>query len=195
MEMFSVRAAGVMTGKALRPPMREAILDAAVTVLGQNPGASLAEVAARAGVGRASLHRYFPKRSDLIDAVVRQCLDETAAATEAGVRGAGSARETLLRTLEAVIPLGDRFHFLMSVTSDAPDVTARYQADLEWLAQLVDRLKEEGVIASEAPRAWVAANIDAQIWIAWTEVAAGRLAPADAAGLALRTLLEGLGGR
>ncbi len=184
-----------MTTKPLRPPMRQAILDAAIELLARNRGASLSEIAARAGVGRASLHRHFPSRTDLIAAVVRQCMDETDAATVAAVRDAGSARETLSRLLEAVIPLGDRYHFLAAVGSDEAGVRARYEVDMEWLARLSGDLKKEGVLAADVPRAWAAAQIDAQIWIAWTEVAAGRLAPADAADLAFRTLLEGLGQR
>lgn len=184
-----------MTAKTLRPPMREAILDAAIEVLGHNPGASLSEVAARAGVGRASLHRHFPARDDLVAAVIRQCMDETDAATAEAVQGADSARETLSRLLEAVIPLGDRYHFLASLSSANAELRTRYETDLEWLAELIDSLKKEGVVAPEVPRTWAAANIDAQIWIAWTEVAAGRLAAAHAADLAFHTLLEGLGKR
>ena len=184
-----------MTAKPLRPPLRQAILDAAIELFARNPGASLSAIAVRAGVGRASLHRHFPSRKDLVAAVVRQCMDETAAATAAATRDAGSARETLWRMLEAVIPLGDRYHFLAAVVSDEADLRARHEADMEWLARLIDGLKNEGVMAADAPRTWAAAQIDAQIWIAWTETAAGRLAPAHAAELAFRTLLEGLGRR
>ena len=45
-------------------------------------------------------------------------------------------------------------------------------------------------MAPEAPRGWAVANIDAQVWLAWSQVAAGKLAAADAAGLAFRTLLR-----
>ena len=39
-----------------------ALLDAAAAVLAVDPSASLAEVAARAGLGRATLYRHFPTR-------------------------------------------------------------------------------------------------------------------------------------
>ena len=172
--------------------MRQAILDAAIDTLARNPGASLAEVAHRAGVGRASLHRHFASRADLIAAAARQCMDETDAATAAALKDAHSARERLSRMLEAVVPLGDRYHFLASETVDDEGVRKRYADELAWLAQLVDDLKAEGVIAADMPRSWAVANIDAQVWLAWSEVAAGRLAPANAANLALRTLLKGL---
>ena len=184
-----------MPEKALRPPMREAIVGAAIDTFSRNPGASLSEVAGRAGVGRASLHRHFPSRGDLIAAVSRQCMDEIDAATGAALEDARSARERLLRMLEAVIPLGDRYHFLAAEAFDDEGLRARHEADLEWLARLVDALKEEGAMPADVPRTWAVANIDAQIWLAWSQVAAGNLAPAHAADLAFRTLVEGLGRR
>ena len=184
-----------MPKRALRPPIREAILDAAISTLARNPGSSLSDIATRAGVGRASLHRYFPSRRDLIAAVSRQCMDEMDAALEARVRGHGLCRERLSKLLEATIPLGDRYHFLAMETLDDPGLQERHQSDVEWLGHLVDELKEEGVVAAEVPRAWAVANIDAQVWLAWSEIAAGNIAPANAADLAFRTLLGGLGPR
>ena len=172
--------------------MRQAILDAAIDTFARNPGASLSKVASRAGVGRASLHRHFPSRGDLIAAASQQCMDEIDAATARALAGASSARDRLSRMLEAVVPLGDRYHFLVAETADDESVRKRYEEELDWLAHLVDDLKTEGVIASDVPRSWAVVNIDAQVWLAWSEVAAGRLAPAHAARLALRTLLEGL---
>ncbi len=182
-----------MSERPLRPPMRQAILDAAIDTLARSPGASLSDIATRAGVGRASLHRHFPSRAELIAAASAQCMDEIDAATSAALADAQTARERLSRMLEAVVPLGDRYHFLVSEAVDDENVRQRYADELDWLGHLVDELKAEGVIAADAPRSWAVANIDAQVWLAWSEVAAGNLAPAHAADLALRTLLEGLG--
>ena len=184
-----------MNRKALRPSVKEAIIDAAIDTLARNPGASLSEIAARAGVGRASLHRHFSSRGDLVTAITRQCMDEIDAATDEAVEHAHTARERLSRMLDAVVPLGDRYHFLAAEAFDDASLHARHEADLEWLAGLVDELKEEGAMAPDVPRGWAVANIDAQVWLAWSQIAAGTLAPADAAGLAFRTLLQGLGQR
>ena len=184
-----------MNTKALRPSVKEAIIDAAIDTLARNPGASLSEIASRAGVGRASLHRHFASRGDLVTAITVRCMDEIDAATDEAVADAHTARERLSRMLEAIIPLGDRYHFLATETFDDASLQARHEADLEWLGSLVDELKEEGEMAPDVPRGWAVANIDAQVWLAWSQTAAGRLAPADAAGLAFRTLLQGLGRR
>ena len=184
-----------MPKRAFRPPMREAILDAAIDTLARSPGSSLSDIATRAGVGRASLHRHFSSRRDLIAAVARQCMDEIDAALQVAFEGTGSARERLSKMLEAVVPLGDRYHFLALEVFDDQGLQERHEADVEWLGHLVDELKEEGVVTADAPRAWAIANIDAQVWLAWSEVATGNIAPANAADLAFRTLLEGLGPR
>ena len=78
-----------MTESATRTRTRQAILAAAVTVFARDPSASLGEVAAAAGVGRTTLHRYFPERSDLLAALAVHVLEQVAAATE---RAAPDAR-------------------------------------------------------------------------------------------------------
>lgn len=182
-----------MAKTAMRPPVREAIVDAAIDALARNPGSSLSGIADRAGVGRATLHRHFPSRADLLTAITRQCMDEVDAVVGEAIGDARSARERLSRMLEALVPLGDRYHFLASECSDDAGLEARQEANLEWLGSLVDELREEGAIATDVPRSWVIANIDAQVWLAWSQVVAGNLARSDAAGLTLRTLLRGMG--
>ncbi|MEM1316029.1 MAG: helix-turn-helix domain-containing protein, partial [Pseudomonadota bacterium] len=50
----------------IRLSSRDAILEAAFQLYARRPDASLAEVAQRAGVGRATLHRHFGSREALI---------------------------------------------------------------------------------------------------------------------------------
>src|SRR3954447_8329581 len=56
---------------------RARILAAAAPLLGDNPRATMAEVAAAAGLGRSTLHRHFRTRMDLVRA-----LDADSGATE-----------------------------------------------------------------------------------------------------------------
>jgi AcrR family transcriptional regulator len=53
---------------------RRAILDAAGELLQADPEASHAEIARAAGVGRASVYRHFPERSDLVTALLGEML-------------------------------------------------------------------------------------------------------------------------
>ena len=56
------------TATGLRGRTRKAILDAAMSVLAENPSAPLSEIAAAAEVGRSTVHRYFAERTELIKA-------------------------------------------------------------------------------------------------------------------------------
>lgn len=52
---------------------RERIVEAAAELVGRNGAqASLEEIARRAGVGSATLHRHFPSRQSLLEAVFRE---------------------------------------------------------------------------------------------------------------------------
>lgn len=181
--------------KAVRPSARAAIIDAAILVLAGNPGATTSEIALTAGVGRATLHRHFRTREDLIQAIQTQSIEETNAAVLATDDVSLPAHERLLRLFKAVIPLGDRFHFLRHQPSASEQVTEQYERELRWTNNLVKQLKEEHVISGDVPVRWAVAQIDQLIWTAWKEVAEGRLAMADAPELAVRTLTEGLGTR
>ena len=177
----------------LRPTARRAIVDAAIRLWAVNPGASLSEVAQRAGVGRATLHRHFQGREALLAEVARICLEEMRDAVGAALERHVNARERLRAMFEAVVPLGDRYNFLHREPLADGEVAEGYRAQLDWVAALVSDLKAEGEVAPDVPSAWVVGQIDQLVWTGWDQVARGRVAAADAASLCVRTLLEGLG--
>jgi AcrR family transcriptional regulator len=177
-----------------RPSTRDIVLNAAARVLSHNQGASLSEIADAAGVGRATLYRYFPTREELIRELSIQALDETDAAT-ASTLSAGSAEEYLRDLTNALVPLGDKFHFLMTNRSAHKDevVRDRYVRQLEQVEETVEWLKDEGVYAADIPTAWAVSVIDMLIYTAWQAVHEGRIARNEVADLLMRTLLTGLG--
>ena len=96
-----------MTESATRTRTRQAILAAAVTVFARDPSAALGEVAAAAGVGRTTLHRYFAERSDLLSALVVHVLEQVAAAMERAAPTHGPAPAALGRVCREYFELGD----------------------------------------------------------------------------------------
>ncbi len=182
-----------MSKHAIRPGTLEAIVEAAITVLRENRSASMSEIALQAGVGRATLHRHFSTRDELINLLQRRCIDEMNAAAAALVDPAQSSIEKLENALRAVIPLGDRYSFLSQDSSEDEALISAYKAQLDWIRALVKELKADGHIDPEVPDSWALALIDQLIWIGWDQVSRGRVSAAAAPKLAVRTLISGLG--
>ena len=119
---------------SIRVSSRDAILEAAFQLLNLRPTASLADIAARAGVGRATLHRHFPGRADLMRALAGQAMEELEAAVEHATRDAETHAKALERAMAAMIPLATRQWFLATdpVAHD-PDIARRLARDRDAL--------------------------------------------------------------
>ena len=189
------QGSGALAPKQIRKSVRDAIVQAAVETLGASPDASISQVADAAGVGRATLHRYFSNRDALINAIALESVRETNEAVASVDTENLDGAEALLRILEAVVPLGDRFHLLSKVapTCGDPEVEEAYRRQLEDVEAFVGRMKEEGVFSHDVPTVWIVHIIDSLTYAAWTVVADGRVAPREVAALAHRTLLSGFG--
>lgn len=171
-----------------------AVLEAAGKVLATNPGASLARIAEEAEVGRATLYRHFSSREGLIRALAIESMREIDEATADIESRATSARHALELVFEAVIPMGERYHFLTREAGLFEDAEFLREFDRQTreMRELIEAAKAEGSIVAHVPTAWVVAAIDGLINVAWETVDAGSVAPNDACGLAFRTLMDGL---
>ena len=154
----------------------------------------MAEIAAKAGVGRATLYRHFPTREDLIRALALESLRQTDEATKQIPADRASAVQVLAEVFEAIVPLGDRFRFLSNEPAafHDPEIKAAHDRQLDELAELVEAMKAEGSLDRAVPTAWVVATIDALVYAAWDTVDDGAVARRDAAKLAFRTIMRGL---
>ncbi|MEM6453906.1 MAG: helix-turn-helix domain-containing protein [Acidobacteriota bacterium] len=174
---------------------RSTILTAAAAVLVKNPGATLAEIGSEAGVGRTTLHRYFPKRDDLLRALILASLRDIDDATADLADADQDAAARLLTVLEVLVPLGDRCHFLwLSPRAyEHEEAAAHYQRQLQQMEALADDLKREGWLGDDVPTRWFVAAMDSLIYTAWYDVENGYLAKREAPRLVHRTLLGQLG--
>jgi TetR/AcrR family transcriptional regulator, mexCD-oprJ operon repressor len=106
-----------MSESLARQPLQQrvaaAILDGAARILAvEGEQASMNDVAAAAGVARATVYRYFPNRQALLDELAR-------AAVSAADEGLASARidevspeEGVARAVRALVDVGDSFVLL-----------------------------------------------------------------------------------
>ncbi len=171
------------------------MLDIAAEVLIADPRASLADVAAAAGVGRTTLHKRYPTREALLIAIGRDSMDRIEEAI-AGADIANSADAAALRRLlGALIPLGPRLTFLIRHAADELDdaLMSRVETLDVPVEDLILRAQKEQTIRSGVPVWWVVSILYSLAYSAWEAVAAGRLAVLDAPALAFDTLISGIG--
>lgn len=94
---------------------RGRILDVARDLLGRKPDASMAEVAAAAGVVRRTVYGYFPARGDLIRALATEAANEMAILLD-GAIGAASAPDAIwARFVGELWPLAHRYRMLLEL--------------------------------------------------------------------------------
>lgn len=165
-------------------------------MLSENPRATLADIASAAGVGRATLHRHFKSRDDLVDTLAHDALDATESACADIDYYGQSAGLSLRQTVEALVPLGAQYAFLtyqpISESEDSP-LGSRLRTQNQQMRELVIAARDEGMFSKDIPVAWLSASIDALIYAGWSSVRSGDIAPNDVSGLVLRTLERGLG--
>jgi len=168
-------------------------MEGAIETLMANPAASMSEIAIKAGIGRATLHRHFRSRDELTSALGLRCIEETNQAVAAVLRPEQSSLERLQLAFGAIIPLGDRYSFLNRTTTEDKSLIEAYGIQLQWVDALVSDLKTQGHLDPQVPNSWALALIDQLIWSAWAQVSGGNLSESAAVALAVRTLLNGIG--
>jgi AcrR family transcriptional regulator len=168
-----------------------AILDAAAHVFSEHgTAANLADVAAAAGVSRATLYRYYPNREALLNALAAHALTELAnRLNDAGLERA-TVTDAIERLARALVAVGDRYAVL---TSDqcTPD-----KADAERLLSAPMRAVFQRGIASGDLRPDLTADVLQQLF-AGTIMAAikltqrQQLGPEEASAAAAAVFLDG----
>ena len=180
---------GAAPESGTRARTRRAILDAAVRVLSQQSSASLAEVAAAAGVGRTTMHRYFPERADLLTGISTDLLEQVAAATERARPDVGPAVAALERLCQAYFALGDGLLLTMNEPALFTDPAWQEESESDRaLLRLVERGRAEGTIDPDLSPVWVQAVLWALLYAAWMHARDDEVPEHDALALCLRTL-------
>jgi AcrR family transcriptional regulator len=171
-----------------RARTRRAILDAAVSILSQHSGASLAEVASAAGVGRTTMHRYFPERADLIAGITADLTEQIASATERARPQEGPALAALERVCQAYFALGDGPMLMLSEPQlFGPSEDLMSEADQAVLA-LVARGHAEGAMDTSLTPEWVLSVLRSLLFSTWLHTREDDVPEHDALALCLRTL-------
>lgn len=174
---------------------REALINAGIQLLIRNPKASLKEVAEFAKVGRATLYRHFETREQLIQEIAQESLELTDTVMAPIKAKNLPGKESIKAMLHALMPLADRYHFLLSLWSIAEGdevVLAMYNRQLEELYILIERARAEGDINASLSTDWIIVTIDSLIYAGWWMVGEEKCTPQQAAEQAITTLFNGI---
>ena len=175
-------------------PVRDVVLRAAAALLATDSGASLAEIAAAAGVGRTTVHRIFPTRADLLTALALQAVVRLETALEAARLEDGPTPQVLARVVEEVLPLADELSFLDAGPEvwDLPQLQDAWLSVASALDSLVERGQREGDIRGDVPAEVVVEAFTGILLGVWNGVRDGRVAPATATRHVLTLTLTGI---
>ncbi|MEV4422080.1 TetR/AcrR family transcriptional regulator [Patulibacter sp. NPDC049589] len=178
------------------------LIAAALTVLNGDPTASMAQIAAAAGVGRATLHRHFATRDDLVLAIGARSLERWEGSLRAegtlelvGTDDADAHRAALDGLLRRYVQDAGDFRFAM----DNPEIE-RHPALGETVlrlcaleTELLASAQRVGVLRDDLPAVWIdhvlfgllRSGLDAQRY--------GDVAPRDIPDLVVRTFFAAVG--
>jgi AcrR family transcriptional regulator len=140
---------------ALQQRVSAAILEAAANVLAaEGEQASMLEVAAAAGVGRATVYRYFPSRQALLDALADVALEHAGERLAAASLDRVPAAEAISRAVRALVGVGDYFVVLERerVRPDPARLETQIAAPLR---AALERGQASGEIRDDVPASWL----------------------------------------
>ncbi|OLT10880.1 TetR family transcriptional regulator [Actinomadura sp. CNU-125] len=130
---------------------KETLLDAAAALFVESGvEAPVRDIAARAGVGTATIYRHFPTRADLIIAVYRHQVESTAEAGPALLESAASPHAALARWIDLFVDFLVTKHGLAAaLRSDSAGFETLHAYFLDRLVPVCTRLLEAAVAAGE----------------------------------------------
>jgi AcrR family transcriptional regulator len=175
-----------------------AILDAALEALASDPDASMAEIARRAGVVRATIYVHFPTRESLLDAVMEYAIGQVVEKMRGAEPHRGEPIEALERVLRATWRQLAQFHGLLALNTarlSAEELHRRHVPMLDQLEPLIERGQRQGVFRSDLPVSWLLAVIRAIVHTASREIQGGRIPESKAEAALLTTAVAAISGR
>jgi AcrR family transcriptional regulator len=139
--------------------VRAAILEAAAAALAERgEQASMADVAAAAGMARATVYRYFPNREALFEALGRLAIENAGERLQAGRLQEVAVPEAFERAVRALVEVGDSF-VVVSRENGRPDAAEFDRQVAAPLRALVERGQSLGEIRDDLPASWLTESL------------------------------------
>jgi AcrR family transcriptional regulator len=187
-------SASVPSKTSVRSRTRGAILAAAAVVLARDRAATLPDIAEAAGVGRTTLHRYFPDRESLIEAAVEDSIQAISQSVAGAALDQGPSMDAMRRAVAAMVAVGDR---LMFVFGD-PRVLQGYRAPAgvvppsDPVLDLIKRGQAEGAFDPEVSASWIQHVLWVLVYRGCEDADSGELPRHGITATVIRTLENGI---
>jgi TetR/AcrR family transcriptional regulator, mexCD-oprJ operon repressor len=136
----------------LRERIADGILDAAAAVLGERgDAASMEEVAAAAGVGRATLYRYFPSRDALLQALEAAAIEHLCVKIAEAELDTVPVREGIARLDRGFLDAGGKYIALLRSGRKTTDPRVIEQRIAAPIRALIHRGVRDGTLRGDIP--------------------------------------------
>ena len=177
-----------------RSRTRRAILAAAASVLARDRGATLADIAEAAQIGRSTRHRYFSDRQDLVNAAVVDSFRVVEKSTAEAALDQGPPLEAMRRLIAAMVDAGDRLAFLFGDPRVLEEFTACFEPDLSLptTVGLIERGQAEGVFDPAVSAEWIQQVLWALAYTGWEAAEKGLLPRHGVAAAVTRAFENGM---
>lgn len=160
----------------------EAIVDAASRVLAEDPSASVQDVAAACNLHRATVHRHFASREDLIHAVRVRAFRDTQAEVD---RIAGDDSLDPVARLEriavALFEVGDRYRIYRFSSTLGPSNETHRDDVRQPIESVMRKAQRAGDIRKDVPLRQLVAAFGGLVYGFLPQVGSGDLTPKKAA--------------
>jgi AcrR family transcriptional regulator len=140
-------------GEVLRDLTAAAIIDCAATILTERgEAASMEEIASAAGIGRATLYRYFPNREELLSAMAAASVQELAARIREAALEVVPFEEAIARLARGIIAAGSRYTALSGDSAKYTDAYPDFDVEvIEPIRALFRRAVADGSVRGDLP--------------------------------------------
>ena len=169
----------------------ELVLRTGARLLADDPSATIAAIAAAAGVDRRTVYRRFASREELLAAVYRARLDAVEDAIEAARLREAPVAVALHRYVDGIIAVDRRWPVETSRMIAEETIRECRKRLIEEVDVFLRRATDEGLLRSDVPPGWVATLLPPLMLNAAEELS--ELSAAQAADVVVDALLHGVG--